>query len=82
MLGLHPAAHEVTRLLDGVTDEGLSASTLCRDTPVAARLDHLVGLCLAFTWAARQSTPVGTGRAPSPGQASTKMSEVRHRLAR
>ncbi len=73
MLDLHPAAREVTRLLDDVTDEALTAPTPCRDTPVAALPDHFLGLCLAFTWAASKSTAVqGGGGAPAPGRLPLK----------
>jgi uncharacterized protein (TIGR03086 family) len=57
MLDLEPAAREVTRLLDGVTEDQLSDPTPCAGTPVAGLLDHLMGLSLAFTWAAQKSTP-------------------------
>jgi uncharacterized protein (TIGR03086 family) len=73
MLDLEPAAREVTRLLDGVTDEMLAGPTPCADTPVAALLDHLMGLCLAFTWAARKTTAAEGGDGPpGPGQATAE----------
>ena len=56
ILDLDPAAREVARLLDGVTDDQLAGPTPCADTTVAALLDHLMGLSLAFTWAARKTT--------------------------
>ena len=56
MLDLAPAAREVARLLGRVADDQLAAPTPCADTPVAALLDHLMGLSLAFTWAARKTT--------------------------
>ena len=62
-LDLGPAAHEVSRLLDGVTDAQLADPTPCADTPVAALLDHFMGLSLAFTWAARKTTAVEGGSA-------------------
>ncbi|WP_422771694.1 TIGR03086 family metal-binding protein [Plantactinospora sp. WMMC1484] len=61
MLDLGPAAQEVIRLLDGVTDDQLSHPTPSTDTSVAALLDHLMGLSLAFTWAARKSDGDGSG---------------------
>lgn len=67
MLDLEPAAREVTRLLAGVTDEQLSQPTPCDGLPVAALLDHLMGLSLAFTWGARKTTgdrPDGVGGPP------------------
>ena len=66
-----PAATAVTRLLDGITDGQLSGPTPCTDTSVAALLDHLLGLSLAFTWAARKSTAVEAGDNP-PGPGTVK----------
>jgi uncharacterized protein (TIGR03086 family) len=63
MLDLAPATHEVARLLDGVSDQRLDAPTPCGNTSVAAMLDHLMGLSLAFTSAARK-TSVGKSSAP------------------
>lgn len=57
MLDLEPAAREVARLLDGVTADQLADPTPCAGTPVAGLLDHLMGLSLAFTWAAQKTTP-------------------------
>jgi uncharacterized protein (TIGR03086 family) len=71
MLDLEPATREVARLLDGVGDDHLAAPTPCADTPVAALLDHLMGLSLAFTWAARKTTPAeDRGTVPGPGRAT------------
>ena len=65
MLDLHPATREVARLLEGVTDDQLSAPSPS-DCDVATLLDHLMGLTLAFTWAAEKSAaehgPTGPGR--------------------
>jgi uncharacterized protein (TIGR03086 family) len=68
MLDLDPAAREVARLLDGVTDDRLAGPTPCADTSVAALLDHLMGLSLAFTWAARKSTAENGGGGSRPPQ--------------
>jgi len=57
MIDLSPAAREVERLLPGVGDDQLVDPTPCADTPVAALLDHFMGLSLAFTWAARKTVP-------------------------
>ena len=65
-LDLDPAAREVIRLLDGVTDDRLTDPTPCDDTSVGALLDHLMGLSLAFTWAARKTAPPADG-GPGPG---------------
>ena len=65
MLDLRPATREVARLLEGVTDDQLSAPSPS-DCDVATLLDHLMGLTLAFTWAAEKSAaehgPTGPGR--------------------
>jgi hypothetical protein len=55
-IDLGHAAREVARLSDGVTEDQLAGPTPCPDYPVAALLDHLMGLSLAFTWAARKTT--------------------------
>jgi len=68
VLDLDPAADEVIRLLNGVTDDQLTGATPCADTSVGALLDHLMGLSLAFAWAARKSTPAaGESSGSGPG---------------
>jgi len=59
-LDLAPQAAEVARVVAGVRDDQLDAPTPCADTPVAALLDHLVGLTLAFRLAAgKEEQPAG-----------------------
>jgi uncharacterized protein (TIGR03086 family) len=53
-LDLAPQAAQVARLVAAVRDDQLDAPTPCADTPVAALLDHLVGLTLAFRLAAEK----------------------------
>ncbi|MFL6129463.1 MAG: TIGR03086 family metal-binding protein [Mycobacteriales bacterium] len=65
MLDLDPATRELARLLDGVPDDGLAGPTPCAGTPVAQLLDHLMGLSLAFTLAARKTPPAGGSQPPS-----------------
>lgn len=66
MLDLYPAAGEVTRLLEEVGEEQLTAPTPCGDS-VAALLDHFMSLTLAFTWAARKTTDAeGAASGPPP----------------
>jgi uncharacterized protein (TIGR03086 family) len=73
MIDLEPAAREVTRLLDGVTEDQLAGPTPCPDYSVAALLDHLMGLSLAFTWAARKTTATEGGNDQSgPGLATAE----------
>ena len=69
MLDLHPATREVARLLEGVTDDHLSAPSPS-DCDVATLLDHLMGLTMAFTWAAEKSTPPEASGPPSPSGAN------------
>ena len=60
-IDIDAAADGVVRLLDGVTEEQLSDPTPCGGYSVAALLDHLMGLSLAFTWAASKSAPPADG---------------------
>jgi uncharacterized protein (TIGR03086 family) len=66
MIDLAPAAREVERLLDGVKADHLTGPTPCGGYSVADLLDHLMGLSLAFTWAARKTPPAGGTSAPNP----------------
>src|SRR3954447_631664 len=71
MLDLHPAARELARVLDGVTDDHLDGPTPCPGYSVGALLDHVCGLTLAFTWAAEKSTAEhAAGGGPAPGGAT------------
>ena len=63
VLDLHPATREVARLLDGVSDDQLANPTPC-DYDVATLLEHLLGLTLAFTWAAEKSAAEHGGSQP------------------
>ena len=49
-------------LLRAVRDDQLTHSTPCDGYSVAALLDHLMGLCSAFTWAAAQERRRRRGR--------------------
>ena len=73
---LGSAAAEVARVVAGVRDDQLDGPTPCEGTTVAAMLDHLVGLTLAFRLAAE--------RTPSPGgpsaSAETLVPDWRTRL--
>jgi uncharacterized protein (TIGR03086 family) len=68
VLDLDPAAREVARLLDGVPDGALGDPTPS-DIPLGQLLDHLMGLTLAFTRAARKTVPEGGSRPPSSSAA-------------
>jgi uncharacterized protein (TIGR03086 family) len=58
-----PQAAEVTRVVAGVRDDQLTDPTPCAGTSVAALLDHLVGLTLAFRKAAEKAAQSGGPRA-------------------
>ncbi|MFI0410531.1 TIGR03086 family metal-binding protein [Actinomadura sp. 3N508] len=64
MLDLTAAAHRMTGLLAGVRDYQLTAPTPA-DMSLGTLLDHVNGLSLAFTWAARKEFPDGPSRPPS-----------------
>jgi uncharacterized protein (TIGR03086 family) len=70
MLDLGPATTAVISLLDGVADDRLNDPTPCGDTTVAGMLDHLMGLSLAFTWAAHKASE---GTSGSPRAAADKL---------
>jgi uncharacterized protein (TIGR03086 family) len=70
MLDLEPAAREVARLLDGVTDDRLADPTPCTGTPVAGLLDHFMTLTQAFIEAASKS--IAEGDSTPPPQASAE----------
>jgi uncharacterized protein (TIGR03086 family) len=60
-LDLGPQADVLKRVVTGVRDDQLTAPTPCAATPVAALLDHVVGLTHAFREAAEKR----------PGRAAT-----------
>ena len=64
MLDLTPATQMLTKIVTGIGDDQLGAPTPCRGRTVADLLDHLDGLCLAFTAAATKD-PTGGSQAPS-----------------
>ena len=64
MLDLTPATGTLTKIVADIGDDQLGAPTPCRGTTVADLLDHLDGLCLAFTAAAAKD-PAGGSQAPS-----------------
>jgi uncharacterized protein (TIGR03086 family) len=64
MLDLTPATGMLTQLVTDIGDDQLGAPTPCRGTTVADLLDHLDGLCLAFTAAAAKDQAAGR-QAPS-----------------
>jgi uncharacterized protein (TIGR03086 family) len=61
-LDFGPATTTLARLVNGVTDDQLSARTPCPDYTVADLVDHIRGLAFAFTASARKDDiPVGGG---------------------
>lgn len=62
---LRAAATMMSTLVRGVTDEQLGDPTPCPDYAVGDLLDHVGGLALAFTHAARKQTSAGGGPGPS-----------------
>ena len=64
MLNLTPATGMLTELVTDIGDDQLGAPTPCLGTTVADLLDHLDGLCLAFTAAAAKDGAAGS-QAPS-----------------
>ena len=64
MLDLTPATGMLSQLVTDIGDDQLGGPTPCRGTTVADLLDHLDGLCLAFTAAAAKDG-AGGSQAPS-----------------
>jgi len=64
MLDLTPATGMLTQLVTDIGEDQLGVPTPCRGATVADLLDHLDGLCLAFTAAAAKDPAAGS-QAPS-----------------
>jgi uncharacterized protein (TIGR03086 family) len=64
MLDLGPATGMLSELVTHIEEDQLDAPTPCRDTTVADLLDHLDGLCMAFTAAAAKDH-AGGSQAPA-----------------
>ena len=58
-IDLAPQAASVARVVAGVRDDQLTDPTPCAGTSVAAMLDHLVGLTVAFRLGAEKSPMAG-----------------------
>src|SRR3982751_338364 len=55
VLDIDGAAEEVSALVRRVRDDQLTQPTPCEGSSVATLLDHLMGLSLAFMWAATKT---------------------------
>ena len=65
MIDLEPATRTLAGVVAGVRDDQLDAATPCPGSSVAALLDHIDGLALGFTAAARHTEPPGGSQAPT-----------------
>lgn len=64
-LDLTAAAQNMKAVVASITDDQLSWATPCPEYSVAALLDHVAGLCLAFSEAALKSVAPGSSRPPN-----------------
>jgi uncharacterized protein (TIGR03086 family) len=65
MLDLAPATRALADLVRGVQPDQLDGPTPCEAISVGALLDHIEGLSVAFTQAARKTPPPGGSTPPS-----------------
>lgn len=65
---LGPAAQRLADLLDGITDEQLTARTPCAEYTLGDLIEHIGGLAVAFTDAAAKAP--GSGEQAPAGDAS------------
>jgi uncharacterized protein (TIGR03086 family) len=70
MHDLEPAASEMTRLVNCVTDDQLGDPTPCRRYTLGDLVQHIRGLAEAFTLAARKEQPAGGSKPPPEGDAA------------
>jgi uncharacterized protein (TIGR03086 family) len=64
-LDLEPAAQRMAALVEGVDPAQLGAPTPLPDYTLGDLVEHVGGLALAFTWAARKEFPDGPAMGPS-----------------
>jgi uncharacterized protein (TIGR03086 family) len=76
---LAPAARQMARLLDGLTDDQLAAPTPCEQYTLGDLIDHVGGLSLAFTAAAAKKLGPDTSQGPS-GDATRLDADWRTRI--
>lgn len=65
MIDLHPATLALTGIVTGVGDDQLDARTPCTGSSLGDLLDHVDGLALAFTAAAKKTPVEGDRQGPS-----------------
>lgn len=70
MLDLDPAARTMTRVIAGIRDDRLNARTPCPEATLGDLLDHVGGLCVAFTAAATKEFGEVTSRPSTPSAAN------------
>lgn len=81
MYDLGPAAHELTRLVNGVRDDQLGDPTPCPRYTLGDLLQHVRGLAEAFTLAGRKEQPSGGSEPPPQGDASLLPEDWRGEIA-
>ncbi|MGI8693855.1 MAG: TIGR03086 family metal-binding protein [Geodermatophilaceae bacterium] len=82
MLDLGPPAQQLTTLLEGLTDDQLAARTPCERSTVGDLLDHLMGLTLAFTFAAQKAGDPAQSSSPPGWSVRNLAPDWRTRLPR
>jgi uncharacterized protein (TIGR03086 family) len=78
MVDLEPATRTLTAVVAAVRDDQLTAPTPCTESSVGDLLDHVDGLCLAFTMAAQKT--VVSGGVRSSADASRLADDWRTRI--
>jgi uncharacterized protein (TIGR03086 family) len=63
MYDFRPETRTLANLVEGVREDQLSAATPCSESSLGDLLDHVDGLSMGFTLAAKKETPEGGGRA-------------------
>ncbi|GID97227.1 TIGR03086 family protein [Amorphoplanes digitatis] len=79
-LDFSPPVRQIRALLLGVTDDHLGSPTPCPDWTVGDLLDHLTGLCWAFTQAAQKTDAPGSDSPPPRPSAANLAPHWRSRL--
>lgn len=81
VIDLEPAARRMADLIRGVPDDRLDGPTPCPAYTLGDLVDHVAGLTLAFTGAAKKDTGDATSQGPS-GDASRLSDDWRTRIPR